>query len=546
MIERSLFDEFERLRRFVRWDAEDQSRVRSLTPLLERHFDGIVEQFYEDLLREPTTADILKADDRVQRLKVSLKHWLRQLLSMEMTPEYVASRWRVGRRHVELEIPQVLVATSLGRLRSRLVDVVVRHADELGVDLAPAIDSLNKLIDLDQAIIEHAYELQYTAKQRQAVRESYESVLHREREFSEGLVELAQAIVLVLDRDGRIVRYNRYFADLTGCPLGEVTGSDWFDTFLRDEDRGHLRQLFQEMVMSGADSQFINAIVTRSGQERQISWSNKVLTDEHRCVVGVLAIGHDITELQRSQAKALQAERLAAIGRMSTGLAHESRNALQRIQANCEVLELELAGNASAQEFLSRIQKAGDHLRLLLDEVRSYAAEINLDLSTTTLAAAWREAWRLLEAAWSGRRVEFVEETNGVDLRLTADHFRLVQVFRNILENAIAARAEDPLVIVIAAESLMKDGEQMIRLRIRDNGTGMTEEQRQRIFEPFYTTKSKGTGLGMALVHRYIEAHGGQIEVGQSSAKGTELILDFPRNFTSPTGTSSKAAAWTA
>ncbi len=545
MNERELYEQFERLLEFVRWSRQDADRVRRLASLIEPSFDRVVDSFYDDLLREPVTADHLRSQQRVARLRVSLRQWLEELFAVELTREYVHSRWRAGRRHVEIGVPQVYMALGLGRVRGHLIEAAMSGWQGDSASLTSHVASLNKLIDIDQALIEHAYESEHLARQQRAERRRFEAVLHQEREFSEGLLEHAQAIILVLDTEGHIVRFNPYFAELSGYQLDDVAGQSWFDRFLPCEEREKLRALLEAMLKDGAPTRAISPILTCDGEERLISWSNKVLSDTHGRPVGVLAVGHDITELHQSQARALQAERLAAIGRMSTGLAHESRNALQRIQANSEVLEVELEGNPTALQCVARIQKAGHHLNLLLEEVRSYAAEIRLDLSTALLSSAWREAWRLLEDQWRGRDVEFREETNDVDLELAFDHFRIVQVFRNLLENSLAACRTDPVrIVVIAERSRSKEGE-AVRVRVCDNGEGMGPEQRRRIFEPFYTTKSKGTGLGMALAHRYMEAHGGAIEVGETGNQGTEIVLYFPRHFETNDSLPGKARAWT-
>ena len=537
--------QFRRLMDFVRWSEEDADRVRRVAPLVESSFDRIVASFYEDLLRDPATAAILDNPRQVERLQVSLRRWLEELFSLEFTPEYIDSRWRVGWRHVEIGVPQVYIALGLGRLRARLIEAAIDAWPDGEDDLIAHVASLNKLIDMDQALIEDAYEAEHVARQQRAERRRFEAVLHQEREFSEGLLEHAQAIVLVLDPQGNIVRFNPYFSELSGYALEEVAGQSWFERFVPLEEREPLRGLLGRMLEEGTPTRAISPIVTREGELRQISWSNKVLSDPQGRPVGVLAVGHDITELQESQARALQAERLAAIGRMSTGLAHESRNALQRIQANCEVLEAELEGNSTALQCVARIQRAGHHLNLLLEEVRSYAAEIRLDLTKALLSAAWREAWRLLESQWRERDVVFDERIDGVDLELAFDHFRIVQVFRNLLENSLAACRRDPVRIRVIAEPATWGGCEAVCVRVCDNGEGMGPEQCRRIFEPFYTTKSKGTGLGMALAHRYMEAHGGGIEVGRTSEEGTEIVLYFPRQSEVNDTTVVKARAWT-
>ncbi len=260
------------------------------------------------------------------------------------------------------------------------------------------------------------------------------------------------------------------------------------------------------------------------GRERKISWTNKTMKTLQGRATAVLAVGQDITDLNQAQQRALQAERLAAIGQMSTGLAHESRNALQRIQACAEMLELEVDGNAEAMDLVRRVKLAQDHMHRLFDEVRGYAAPITLDRQDCQLGGVWREAWELLLTQRKKRQATLVERTAGTNLAYFGDHFRLVQVFRILLENSLAACA-DPVEIEIAACPTSLAGKRAIRVAVRDNGPGLNQEQRERIFEPFYTTKTKGTGLGMAIAQRIVEAHDGRIAVGADRGRGTEIVV---------------------
>jgi signal transduction histidine kinase len=188
---------------------------------------------------------------------------------------------------------------------------------------------------------------------------------------------------------------------------------------------------------------------------------------------------------------------------------------------------LEVEGNRTALEHLKRIEQAKDHLHHLLEEVRGYAAPIVLDRSPLRITEAWREAWVLLFGQRRGRDVTLHEDLCKVPVLVEADRFRLVQVFRNLLENAIAA-ASDPVRITISCEPAKLDDLPAVLVRVRDNGPGMTAEQRRRIFEPFFTTKPTGTGLGTAIAQRLVEAHGGTIVVGDSSSEGTEILVTLP------------------
>jgi signal transduction histidine kinase len=145
-----------------------------------------------------------------------------------------------------------------------------------------------------------------------------------------------------------------------------------------------------------------------------------------------------------------------------------------------------------------------------------------------SVRSIWRQAWANLVDQRQGRAVTFREECEGVDLHGPIDAFRLEQVFRNILENALAACA-DPVEIVVSCSDAQLEGQPALRVAVRDNGPGLSAEQRQRIFEPFFTTKTKGTGLGMAIAQRIIEAHGGQIAIGTPPGCRAEIQLLLPR-----------------
>jgi len=153
----------------------------------------------------------------------------------------------------------------------------------------------------------------------------------------------------------------------------------------------------------------------------------------------VLGIGHDITALKEAQQRALHAERLAAIGEMVAGLAHESRNALHRSQVCLEMLALEVEDRPEAQNLINRLQKAQDDLYHLFEDVRSYSAPISLERRVCNLADVWRTTWSNLESQRGGREAKIHEAIDGLDLQCVGDPFRLEQVFRNILDNSLAA-----------------------------------------------------------------------------------------------------------
>jgi PAS domain S-box-containing protein len=358
-------------------------------------------------------------------------------------------------------------------------------------------------------------------------RKRAEEAVRHERDFAESLIDTAQAIVLLLDPSGRVVRFNQFFEEISGYRLAEVQGKDWIDFFIPERDRGAVRDLFHKALGGEATRGNVNTLVTREGTEREVSWWDKTLKDDGGATIGLLAVGHDVTELKRAQEKALQSERLAAIGQMMTGLAHESGNALARSQSCLEMLAWEVEDRPAALDLIQRIQKAQDHLKQLYEEVRGYAAPLKLEREVCDLSVVWRQAWENLALQRRGRDAALSADVAGQDLRCAIDPFRLEQVFRNMLENSLAACA-DPVRVAIHAGAAEIDGQEAVRVSVRDNGPGLNPEQRQRIFEPFFTSKTKGTGLGMAIAKRIVEAHGGRISVGAGMG-GAEILITLPR-----------------
>jgi signal transduction histidine kinase len=233
--------------------------------------------------------------------------------------------------------------------------------------------------------------------------------------------------------------------------------------------------------------------------------------------------------LEEAQRRALRLERLAAIGEMAAGLAHDSRNIIQRSQACLDRLAWALDGNEQALDLVRRARTAQDELLRLYEDVREYAAPVRLERGRCELPGVWREAWEHLLAVAPNRDARLTEEVAVADTACTADRFRLGRVFHNLLDNALAACA-DPVRVRVACADADLGGRPALRVAVRDNGPGLTPEQRRRLFEPFYTTKTRGSGLGLAIARRIVEAHGGQIVASESGGPGAEILVTLPRS----------------
>lgn len=362
------------------------------------------------------------------------------------------------------------------------------------------------------------------ARQKQA-----EEALRISEEQFRSAFDSAPMGMALMTPQGAWLRCNAVLRTMLGRMPEQLATRNWLDD-VHPEDRAAAAALLHRLAggkikVGRLETRYVRADGTVLWALTNLS----LVRDASGEPLHLVLQAQDMTELREAQQAALQAERLAAIGQMMAGLAHESRNALQRSQACLEMLELELADRPKARELVARIQRAQDHLHHLYEEVRHYAAPIHLQRAVRSLEKLWREAWADVLAATPGASPAILrEELHEPDLQCQVDALALQQVFRNVFENSLAA-ADGAAVVTVQSSADQLAGQPAIRLAIRDNGPGLTPEQQRRIFEPFYTTKSQGTGLGMAIAKRIVEAHGGRISAHQAPGAGAEIVIVLPK-----------------
>ncbi len=357
------------------------------------------------------------------------------------------------------------------------------------------------------------------------------------------ILNTAVDAIVTIDSQGKILHANRAFEVLFGYTAKEVLGEN-ISMMMPEPDRSaHDRYLSQYMHTGKA------AII---GVGRQVFGQRKngtlipidLAVSEVKIGGRTLFAGimRDMTERKQSEVKLLtaqqkliQSERLAAIGQMVTGLAHESRNALQRSRACLDMLSLDLESAPELQDLVRRSRSALVELQTLYEEVRNYAAPIQLDRSRQSIHRLCNEVWGHLVDHWRSMKVQLVLRCAPCP-DVNCDKHRIGQVLRNLFENSLAVSPPNSQIFVDCRviEGAASEGPR-IEVRVTDQGPGLDPSQRARIFEPFYTTKTKGTGLGMAICQRIVEAHDGRIFIGESAtdsdqtgAVGATIVLELP------------------
>ncbi|MBI2317528.1 MAG: HAMP domain-containing protein [Betaproteobacteria bacterium] len=246
-------------------------------------------------------------------------------------------------------------------------------------------------------------------------------------------------------------------------------------------------------------------------------------------------------ELRQAQDSLVQSEKLASIGLLAAGVAHELNNPLTSILMNVNLLMEDAGDQPALQAELRRISEDTVRCKRIIDDLRDFSRRHELDIAPTDLNALVRDALGLLGRSSELKAITVTTELGEEIPKAPCDSPRMEQVLANVLTNAVQAMPQGGRLTVATA---LKRG--FAEISVQDTGPGIADKIRSRIFDPFFTTKPQGTGLGLSIVYRIMEAHGGRVEVesvaredsqeNPSRASGTRVILALPLQAAHPDG----------
>ena len=500
---------FEELKRYVRFSAEDEAALQALLPKAQPHFARIVEEFYDRLSEHQEARAVLKGPDQLQRLKASLNEWLGLLLSGPWDDDYFEKRMRIGHIHVRVQLPQRYMFGAMNLIRISLTEIAQQlYGDDPKARLR-AVWALAKIIDIELAIMLEAYGEASLEKLQRAERME-RAVLERQLALSQArydeIVERGEALIVTFDEHGYIHLFNRCCEQTTGIDRRSAAGKQWCEIFVAPERRDERQAQCADIVAGVHVGTFEETV---PGSARRVRWNFTKLPDPKRMLL--CAIGIDVTDEYELGMRMRRTERLAALGTMAAGLAHEIRNPLNAAHLQLTLLtrRLDRDGAADVSGAMDAARIVADELGRLTGLVREFlqfAKPQPLRLARGDLRSTVEEVVTLLspEAASAGVTIELAD---GPRIDAELDDERMKQVLHNLVRNAVEAVGKGGHVR-LSLQAI--DGE--AHLFVEDDGPGLPSPDAP-IFEPFFTTKEGGTGLGLAIVHRIVTDHGGRITV---------------------------------
>lgn len=344
--------------------------------------------------------------------------------------------------------------------------------------------------------------------------------LNRMKGYTENVVESMTDGLISIDRDGRIVTLNRQALQILGSRRGLLEGRRISE--LLGEGVGEILDAAQRQGMVREREMDI-----QKGPEEVIpvSLSAAPLRDEAGEEMGLVLLIKDMRLIRDLQGRVRRSERLASLGRLAAGVAHEIRNPLSSIRGFAQYFVKRFHGQAEEEGYASIMVKEVDRLNRVVTELLDFAGPKEPRREPNALGDIADHALKLLAPDLAARKVVVVREYEPELPAVLVDRDQISQVFLNLLLNAI--------------ESMERGGEIRLTLHregpppavlavIADTGRGIPADDLDKVFEPFFSRKSKGTGLGLAIVHQIIESHRGEIRVESLPGRGTTFRMTLP------------------
>ena len=342
------------------------------------------------------------------------------------------------------------------------------------------------------------------------------------RALHERIIESIRSGLITTDLDGTIYTFNAAATEITGFRSEEMRGRSVYELIR------NLRESTDLSLASPNDQlpRFEAYLMTPDGFAVRIGYTISRLFSESNEASGYIITFQDLTEIRSMEESVRRKDRLAAVGRVGAGLAHEIRNPLGAMRGAIQVLESNTPPESVQADLMSIILRESDRLNSIITNFLNYARPNTGYFSEIDLSDSIRDTLTLLRHSPDVKpEHEIVEKLPSEPLIVSADNTQLKQIFWNLARNAIQAMPGGGTLTV----SLEPIPNNRVRIVIEDTGRGMSPEQVERLFEPFSNSSTGGTGLGLSIVYQIIRDHNGTINVRSIEGEGTVITVELPR-----------------
>ncbi len=366
--------------------------------------------------------------------------------------------------------------------------------------------------------------------------DNLEEELRRTNSFLYNLLQSACDAVVAANRKGKILVFNDAATEVTGYRVDEALNELYiWQLYENDEAREIMRRIrSKDQGGRGRLKKYRTNAVAKNGEAFPISLYASILYDENGEEVGSIGFFHDLRErihiqkkLEKTQLQLIQSEKMASLGKLSAGVAHQLNNPLGSITLYTKLMLEDYDLNENARQDLSRILKDAERCRETVKELLEFSRQTRQFMRPLDINKAIERTLFLIENQTLFHNITFQKQMAPSIHLVMADYQQLGHVFMNIIINSAQAMDGNGTITINTRDSTNYD---RVRIEISDTGPGIPAENIEHIFEPFFTTKEegKGTGLGLSVVYGIIENHNGKISVQSGPDSGSSFVIELP------------------
>ena len=338
--------------------------------------------------------------------------------------------------------------------------------------------------------------------------------------------------VITVDRDGKVSYFNEAAEMITELSASRAIQKPVIQLFKREHWFIELVKKSQPPRQESTRGE--GDLVTRWGHKVPVSLTVSPLQDHYGTFLGSILVVRDLTHRKELEEDLKRADRLALVGTLAAGLAHEIRNPLGGIKGAAQLLKRSLERDSPLQEFAAIMIREVDRVDKLIEQLLDLSRPAKLELAPLNIHEVLDDVLLLETQAVEERRIVVKKRFDPSLPPIRGDRAQLTQVFLNLVKNALQAmNGSGALTVTTRVETDFhirgegNDRSKLIWVDIEDEGVGIREEDLPHIFSPFFSTKNSGTGLGLAVCYRIVKEHGGLIRVESVEGKGTTFRVSL-------------------
>ncbi len=361
------------------------------------------------------------------------------------------------------------------------------------------------------------------------LRQLYESTDRKARDlasYNEYILKSMTCGMIMCDQEGKITSINRPAEDILGVSQDSALGQPYKTAFQRGNP---VRSAIQTALAQQGTHSVPEARIRKvRGRNIPVSLSSTAVEDDQGRRLGVVVFLTDLTEIRKLEQEVAFKDKMAALGEMSSGLAHELRNSMAAVLGYINLFKKGKADASSQSRTLDSVFKEAMFMESMLQRFLAFAKPHQLKIEKVDLKLLLEKCRSSVEELLKEKKITHALHSEPDVVPILGDSLLLKQSFQNLIQNSIEAMPDGGKLSINLRRERLTSGEDTMNVEISDTGCGIPKEVQDKIFNPFFTSKEKGTGLGLSLVKKIISLHNGKIDVDSVPGRGTKFYIHLP------------------